>query len=241
MNYSWLMLDADGTLFDYDRSEAVALSRAFEDVGAAFEPGYVPIYRAINDQLWQEFERGEVTQTRLRTKRFERLAEALQIDVDGEWLSRRYLIRLAEGADLIEGAEALLQALYGRVGLLLITNGLAEVQRPRLRRSTIGHYFSHLIISEEVGSAKPHRPIFDVAFSKMRHPPREEVLIVGDSLTSDMQGGRDYGIDTCWYNPKRRPLPSNVQVTHQIHTLAQLLPIVGVNGAEWGRGGAAPA
>lgn len=235
MSYSWLMLDADGTLFDYDRSEAVALSRAFQDVGLAFEPGYVPIYRDINGQLWKEFERGEVTQARLRTKRFERLAEALHIDVDIQALSRHYLIRLAEGTDLIEGAESLLAALHGRVGLLLITNGLAEVQRPRLMRSTIGHFFSHLIISEEVGAAKPHPPIFDVAFSRMSNPPREKVLIVGDSLTSDIQGGSDYGIDTCWYNPARRPLPPDVPVTYQIDTLAQLLPIVGNHGGGGGR------
>ncbi len=241
MNYSWLMLDADGTLFDYDRAETLALSRSFEDLGLAFDPGYVPIYRDINDRLWKEFERGEVTQARLRIKRFEQLAEALRLDVDLPALSRRYLIRLAEGTVLIEGAEALLGTLHGRVGLLLITNGLTEVQRPRLMRSTIGHYFSHLIISEEVGAAKPHRPIFDVAFSYMSHPLREEVLIVGDSLTSDIQGGSDYGIDTCWYNPARRPLPSNMQVTHQIHSLAQLLPIVGLNGTGSGCGEGAPA
>lgn len=241
MNYSWLLLDADGTLFDYDRSEAIALARSFRDIGVAFDPAYLPVYRDINGRLWKEFEQGEVTQARLRTKRFELLAEAMEIDVDLELLSRRYLIRLAEGTDLMAGAEALLQALHGRVGLLLITNGLAEVQRPRLVRSTIGHFFSHLIISEEVGSAKPHRPIFDVAFSRMSHPPKEQVLIVGDGLSSDIQGGSDYGIDTCWYNPERRSRPLGVQVTHEIDALDRLLPIVGINRAGAGSAEAVPA
>ena len=112
---------------------------------------------------------------------------------------------------MIEGAEELLAKLEGEVGLMLITNGLKDVQRSRLAHSTIQHYFSDVIISEEVGSAKPDEGIFNVAFEKMSHPPKADVLIIGDSLTSDIRGGNRFGIDTCWFNPEGRNMQPGCQ------------------------------
>jgi YjjG family noncanonical pyrimidine nucleotidase len=227
MKYKWLLFDADGTLFDYDKAEIKALQRSFKSFGLEFKPEFSQIYRHINAQIWQEFERGEVTQTDLRTKRFAFLSEAVNVEFDPLEFSHRYLKYLGEGHFLIPGAQKILEILSGKIGLMLITNGLKDVQRSRLARSTIQQYFSDVIISEEVGAAKPDKQIFEIAFQKMGHPRKKDVLIIGDSLTSDIRGGNQYGIDTCWFNPERIICDQDVNIQYQITHLNELLPIIG--------------
>jgi 2-haloacid dehalogenase len=223
-----LLLDADGTLFDYERAEAAALAQAFADSGLPFEPHFLEVYSELNEEMWLAFERGEVSAEVLRVERFRRLFDVLGLECEAGQFSERYLARLGERADLIEGAEELLRSLYGRVGMVLITNGLQNVQRSRLAHSTLSRYLAGVVISEEVGAAKPDPRIFDVAFEKMGRPAREEVLIVGDSLTSDIRGGNRYGIDTCWYNPRHLPRSPGIDVVHEIRTLDELPGIVGL-------------
>ncbi|MGD8466532.1 MAG: YjjG family noncanonical pyrimidine nucleotidase [Anaerolineae bacterium] len=226
MAYEWLLFDADGTLFDYDLAEASALQRTFAQAGYPFAPGYLQTYRRINARFWSEFERGRVTAEGIKSQRFVELFDSLQLEGDPLVFSRQYLVCLGEEAHLIDGAQAVLEALSGRLGLVLITNGLQSVQRSRLARSPIGHYFGDVIISEEVGASKPDGRIFDLAFEKMGHPAKSAVLIVGDSLSSDIRGGWAYGIDTCWYNPRRMPHDASVAATYEIHELTGVLPVV---------------
>ena len=231
MKYEWLLLDIDGTLFDYDGAESLALARTFGQMGLPFKPGHVATYRGINHQLWQDFELGKRSQNRLKVERFELLFDAIGVECNAELFSQRYLRNLATGSELFPGAREVVETLHGRMGLLLITNGLSEVQRPRLQGSAIGHYFGDMVISEEVGSSKPDRGIFDVAFEKMDHPRKEAVLIVGDSLTSDILGANNYGIDACWYNPGEKPDTLGLRIQYEIERLDELLPIVGL--APW--------
>jgi len=235
MQYDWILFDADGTLFDYDRAEALALERTFGQLVMPFQPVYVAAYRQVNAAIWREFEAGSISQERLRTRRFELLFEAIGLKPDpqsitGQYLpqvfSVCYLKNLARGTQLVQGATEVVKTLHGKAGLVLITNGLHEVQRPRLAKSAIGRYFSVVLISEELGCAKPDRAIFDVAFEKMGQPAKARVLIVGDSLTSDIKGGNDYGIDTCWYNPGRQKADPSIPARYEIERLDELLPII---------------
>ena len=141
-------------------------------------------------------------------------------------MSRRYLEHLSRGTDLIDGAEAVLERLSARAGMVLVTNGLQDVQRSRFARSTIGGYFRDLVISEEVGAAKPDGRIFDAAFRALGNPRKEEVLMIGDSLSSDIRGGADYGIDTCWFNPEGKPREGEIEIRYEIRRLSELPPIV---------------
>ena len=161
----------------------------------------------------------------MKVYRFEQLFEAMGVTLDAGAFSERYLENLGQFADLIDGAEELLQSLYGRIGMVLMTNGLSAVQRSRLAKSALERYFAEVVISEEVESSKPDGRIFDVAFEKMGNPEKEDVLIVGDSLTSDMRGGIDYGIDTCWFNPQGRAR-DGVAVRYEIRSLHELEKIV---------------
>jgi 2-haloacid dehalogenase len=220
--YHWLLFDADGTLFDYERAEAVALERTFGQFGLLFAPSYLPVYHRINDQMWQAFEQRRITQCALRLKRFERLFEALAIGPLPPAFSTAYLEHLATCAQLMEGAEVLLKTLHASYHIAILTNGLKAVQRPRLLRSTIYAYIAELIVSEEVGAAKPDPAIFEIAFDRMGQPPKAAVLMIGDSLTSDIQGAEQYGLDACWYNPARLPRPANLEITYEIAALSEL-------------------
>jgi 2-haloacid dehalogenase len=226
VKYEWLLFDADGTLFDYEKAEGTSLESTLEEFGVTYEPGYRDTYRRINAAIWRQFEQGRISQERLRTRRFELLFEALQVEGDAESFSVRYLRNLAEGSELMEGAEEVVRRLEGQVGLMIITNGLADVQRPRFARSAIGDCFADLVISEEVGTAKPNGRIFDIAFERMQFPRHEQVLIIGDSLSSDIRGGNNYGIDTCWFNPRREPGSREIEPTYEIAALDELLSVV---------------
>lgn len=228
MSYQWLLIDADDTLFDYDAAETDALAAAFADFDIDVQPAHAEAYRQINAALWKAFERGEIAQDILRLERFRQLFQAFGMEVDVEAFSTCYLRHLGQAGHLLPGAIALLEALLGKVGLVLITNGIAGVQRSRLVRSGLERYFDAVIISDEVGAAKPDPAIFDAAFAAMGYPPKTTVLMVGDSLTSDIAGGVAYGLDTCWFNPQAKPCPAGLQICYEVRRLDEVLDLVKV-------------
>jgi YjjG family noncanonical pyrimidine nucleotidase len=225
-HYPWLWFDADGTLFDYNRAEAAALRNTFFSLTLPFEDAYLEVYRRINYGLWQALERQEITQAVLRFRRFELLMEELQVAGSPEQMGSVYVEQLSICSELMEDAHEVLQALSGKSQIAIVTNGLQTVQRGRLEHSTIRGFIAELIISEEVDAAKPHASFFEAAFERCGQPRKEDVLIIGDSLTSDIQGGVDYGIDTCWYNPTGAAKPEALPITYQIKQLNELLDIL---------------
>ena len=227
-SYTWLLFDADGTLFDYDRAESRALAGAFSDLGLVFEPDTLQVYREINAQVWLDFEQGKVTALRLRTLRFERLFQALGWEADPVDFSVRYLHNLSQAGDLMPGARELLLELQNRRHLALITNGLKDVQRPRLAHSGIRDFFEVVVISEEIGAVKPESAFFDAVFAQAGFPSRKGVLVIGDSLSSDIRGGLDYGLDTCWFNPQGNPSVESISPTYEIQKFAELKKLLGV-------------
>jgi 2-haloacid dehalogenase len=225
-HYPWLWFDADGTLFDYNRAEAAALKNTFRSLTLPFEDSYLEVYRKINHRLWQALERQEITQAVLRFRRFELLMEAIQVTGSPEQMSSAYVEQLSICSELMDGAYEVLRTLSEKSQIAIVTNGLQTVQRGRLENSTIKGFIRELIISEEIGAAKPNADFFEAAFERCGHPRRSEVLIIGDSLSSDIRGGVDYGIDTCWFNPTDESLPEGLQITYEIRHLSDLLEIV---------------
>lgn len=225
-HYPWLWFDADGTLFDYNRAEAAALKNTFHSLTLPFEDTYLDVYRKINHGLWQALERQEITQAVLRYRRFELLMEAIQVSGSPEQMSSTYVEQLSICSELIEGAYEVLQTLHKKSQIAIVTNGLQTVQRGRLEHSAIRGFIKELIISEEIGAAKPGHAFFDAAFARCGHPARRDVLIIGDSLSSDIQGGVDYGIDTCWYNPAGEDRPDGLSITYEIGQLMAMLDLV---------------
>ena len=226
MRYSTFLLDFDHTLFDSDSSEAAAFAAALSAAGIA-EPGpYSAAYKRINLDLWAAVERGESTPQQVRTRRFELLVEEAGIDADPRLMADVYVTGLAANGDLCSGAREVLERLGAHASLALVTNGLVEAQRGRVERLGIGQHFDAIVISAEVGTAKPGTEIFDIVFEQLNFPQRKSVLMVGDSLTSDIQGGTNYGIDTCWYNPRCKKPQASDRITHEVSQLDELLRFV---------------
>jgi len=222
-HYPWLWFDADNTLFDYNKAEANALKQTFQSLSLPFEENYLGIYQRINHGLWQALEKQEITPTVLRFRRFELLLEDIQLNGSPDQVSSVYIQQLAICSELMDGAYEVLQSLYGKCRFAIVTNGLQAVQRSRLSHSAIRDFVTDIIISEEIGVAKPHSSFFEITSSRLGYPPKNDILIIGDSLTSDMQGGVDYGIDTCWFNPGNMPQPDDMPITYQIRHLRDLM------------------
>jgi YjjG family noncanonical pyrimidine nucleotidase len=193
------LLDADNTIFDYDRAERDALDGVLAEAGVAASDALRAAYRRINDGLWRAFEQGAVTQEALKVERFRRLfAEAAPgARADPAAVSRRYLELLGRQAHLLPHAAAALADLAQRAALALVTNGISEVQRPRLARSGLGPLFSVVVISGEVGFAKPDPRLFRVAAEGLGLAG-DEVLCVGDVPGTDIRGARAAGMAACW-------------------------------------------
>ena len=225
MRYGLVLFDADNTLFDYDRSEAHALSTTLERSGISHAPEHLPAYRRINKAAWEDLEKGVIDRESLRTVRFSRLFAAIGVDADAEAFSSAYLGELSSTHFLIDGAEETVTALGQSCLLALVTNGFSSVQYPRLAGSSISDAFEGVFVSEEVGVAKPNRGIFDHALEQLAHPDRDDVVMVGDSLTSDMAGARNAGVDGCWYNP-RGLAGDGTEIRWQARTLQEVRQIV---------------
>ena len=226
MKYQWLLFDADDTVFDYHRAMRKALQRTFEQAGVDFQPQYLEVYQAFNVQLWQDFEAGKTSQDDLRIRRFEQTLAALNLPGDAVDFSQRYTRNLSQCADLVDGVEETLPVLDGLYRMAIITNGIPDVQRPRFASSPIMGYFKEVIISGEIGTAKPDISFFDIVFERIGNPPREHVLVIGDSLTSDIQGGNNYDIDTCWFNPNGRSHEEQYQINYEIDHFEALIPLL---------------
>jgi len=221
--YAWIFFDADGTLFDFERAEATALSEALAELSLPVDPELMSCYHQVNGGLWKMLERGEITRADLQLLRFERLFRENGIAGDAAAMNRAYIRRLSCHGEMLPHAESVVKALAGHCPLALMTNGTAAVQEGRLAASPIRDCFRHVFISEKIGFAKPSAAYFDACFAALGWPDRKKCLLVGDSLSADMAGGMRYGMKTCWFNPERRPVPAGMKMDFVIGDLRALL------------------
>ena len=226
--YKYLLFDADGTLLDYNQSETYALKEAFKMFQVDLQDYQLEKYKIINAQLWAELEKGTISSIELRVKRFEILFQELNLNIDAVLFSKKYLEALGQSDFLIEGTIELLNSLKEKFELVIITNGIKEVQNSRLQKTKLDKYFNNVIISEEAGVAKPDRKFFDYTMNKIKFFNKKDMLIIGDSLNSDILGGNLSSIDTCWYNPLGNINTTEIKATYEIEKLKELSSVVGL-------------
>ncbi len=226
MSYPVVLFDLDHTLFDFVGSKNAALEGVFAEVGVPGGAAMIAAYDAINVEVWQALERGEIEHRELGPARFERLAAARGFAADAEAMSASFLHRLGYCGGLLPGAREVLDTLAGRVPMALITNGFSQVQRDRLANFDLDRYFDAVVISAEIGVSKPAAAFFDITFAQLGMPRTDEVLVVGDSLTSDMRGGADYGLATCWVNAEGAPTPDDPRIDHVVASVGEVPPLV---------------
>lgn len=228
-----LLFDFDDTLISYDASEAYGLQKALEEYGITPEARLFDIYREENRKLWRLIESGDITSDELRVRRFELLIEkgGITTDVPAVVFSKTYLNYFSESKQLEDGARELLEYLHGHPQFkkAIITNGFTDTQRKRLSVAELEHYFDNIFISDELGAKKPDPLIFERVMERLGNPSPEAVLIIGDNLVSDIMGGKQYGLRTCWYNPKRIEAGEYSQfIDYHIQHLSELPPLLGV-------------
>ncbi|MBI9093882.1 MAG: YjjG family noncanonical pyrimidine nucleotidase [Sphaerochaeta sp.] len=226
--YRYLFFDADGTLFDFNEAESRAFYQMAAKLGFKASPEHLQIYKACNEACWKAFERSELTQAILKVKRFEDFFASEALSLDATIASKIYQGYLSEQGILYKESLPLLDALIeGGYTLYLASNGIAEVQRGRLKQSDTLRYFKDIFISEEIGAQKPARQFFSVMLEKAGlEEKKSECLMIGDSLTSDIQGGATYGLDTVWLNlDGTHKNDTSVQPTYEVHSLSEMLTL----------------
>lgn len=226
MRYEFILFDADGTLLDFHRSEAEAVKETMLMHGIEPLDENVRLYSGINDSLWKKLERGEIEKSVLIYHRFELLAEALGVTVDFRQMARDYENALSTKGYLIDGAKEMCQRLYGRAKMYIVTNGLERVQRERQARCGIAKYFDGLFISGVIGIEKPSVGFFEYVKDHVDGFDKNKAIIVGDSLSSDMKGGINFGIDTCWYNPEGKMCPEDMSLTYVAKSFDEVIKYI---------------
>ena len=208
MAYTHLFFDADGTLFDFNTSEKKALEKAVRALCGLWRDEFAPMYHDVTKRTWKELEKKLITLDRLKTLRFERFKDVSGLDFDVAEMSQTYIDFLSLSDDIYPGTIELLEEMSKRYTLVLATNGITSVQRGRIAATGTEKYFKAIVISEEAGVAKPDAAFFQIGAEKTGNPPKENILMIGDSLTSDIQGAVNFGIKSCLIVPPHKEMPT---------------------------------
>ena len=201
-----VLIDVDDTLLDFHLDEVTAISDTLLSFGIDPSEETVALYSSINRALWQALERGEVSREEVLVRRFERLFSALGRDIDPVCARNAYEKRLSCGSGIIEGARELLAALHPKYSVYIISNGTVSVQTPRLERSGLLPYIDGVFLSERIGAWKPSEAFFRHVLSNIPERDKAKIIVIGDSLSADVRGGKTVGLKTCHFNPSCKPV-----------------------------------
>ncbi|MDA3823222.1 MAG: YjjG family noncanonical pyrimidine nucleotidase [Bacteroidales bacterium] len=224
-SYTLLFIDADDTLYDFQKCEMNALVKTFNENKIEASQDHIDSYSRFNHKLWKDLEKGLLKQDDVKHERFRLLVDHYNWDLDYLELSKNYIHNISNERVLMPDALKICEYLSVKYTIILLTNGIAEIQRGRFENSELRPYFNKIAISDEAGCSKPDPAIFDWALDGTEFNTNDEMLIIGDSLTSDIQGGINYGIDTCWLNVNGKSI-GDKSCTYEITTLKELTKIV---------------
>lgn len=226
MSYRIALFDADNTLLDFTRAENEAICECLAARGIRHDKAAVKLYSAINDGHWKRLEKGLTTREALRVDRFRDFLAAVGYHGDPVAMADDYMATLSRQTFLLDGALELIQSLHGHIRLYIITNGITSVQKSRFGGCMLAPYFDRCFISDEMGCAKPEKVFFDRVAREIPDFDPADAIVIGDSLSSDILGGINAGLDTCWYNPKGKPAPKDMPITHTVTSLADIRSIL---------------
>lgn len=221
-----ILLDLDGTIFDFLKSEAVALSKTLINFNIKPTDELIKLYSRINESQWKLLETGELTREQILVGRFEIFFKEIGVDISGKDARYLYENYLSESHYFIDHAEELLEELSKKYSLYIASNGTAKVQSGRIKSSSISRFFKEIFISENIGFNKPDKRFFDYCFSKISNFSLSETIIIGDSLSSDILGGNNAGIKTIWFNRNFAENNTQVVVDKEVHSLTEIPDVI---------------
>lgn len=220
--YQWLFFDLDNTILDFGASSKVAFFEIFAAKDLKMSSEDYKAYRDINHEMWVEFEKGKLSTEEVKHLRWDKFFELKKLKLNSKEINAAYFEHIKMNPLWISGAEELLIQLVRTHNICIITNGLSEVQHSRLELAGIKELVHHIVISDAIGVAKPAAAFFDYAFKTTGDPMKEDVLVIGDTLTSDIRGGIDYGVDTCWYNYYGTENETQYRPTYEVKNIGEL-------------------
>ena len=226
MRYTTILFDADGTLLDFSRSEDEAIRETMLAFDILPDDERVSVYSEINDKLWKALERKEIEKEVLLYRRFELFCEHYGFVADAKKMAAEYMKNLSTKGHIINGADELCERLFGKVKMYIVTNGVEFIQNGRFARCPVEKYFEKRFISGVIGYEKPDVRYFECVAEEIPSFEKSKALIVGDSLTSDIKGGINFGIDTCWYNPKKKDAPADMDITHVAFSFDEIYRVI---------------
>ena len=220
--FEFLFLDLDDTILDFQKAEHIALSKTLRSFGLEPTERVLKRYNLINKAHWEALERKELTREQVLVGRFQTLFAEMGITVEPVQVARAYEDNLSIGHYFLPGAEEAVEALSKKYKLYLASNGTAKVQAGRLKSANISRFFEEVFVSQELGANKPSLEYFEKCFARIPGFEKSKAIIVGDSLTSDILGGQNAGIATCWVNPHHKAGRDDIRVDYEIEALSQL-------------------
>ncbi|HFU4502300.1 TPA: YjjG family noncanonical pyrimidine nucleotidase [Streptococcus suis] len=227
MTYKHLLFDLDHTLLDFNRGEEVALTQFLESMQVEDIAAFKEVYRPLNQGMWKDLEKGLITKKELINTRFSKTFAHFGRDVDGREMALRYQEFIGKQGQIFEGADQLLKELVNRgYQLYAATNGVTYIQENRLLNSPIQSYFTQVFISEQMGTQKPATDFYEKIAEQIGCLDMTSFLMIGDSLTADIQGANNVGMDSVWYNPMHLEKIGQAQPTYIISNYQELLDIL---------------
>ena len=227
MTYKFLLFDLDHTLLDFDTAEDVALTQLLKEEGVEDIQAYKDYYVPMNKLLWKDLELKKIRKQKLVNTRFSKLFAHFGIEKDGVYLAERYQFYLAQQGQVFSGAMELLDSLIDRgYELYAATNGITTIQTGRMAQSGLAPYFNQVFISEQLQTQKPDALFYEKIGQQIAGFSKEKTLMIGDSLTADIQGGNNAGIDTIWYNPHHLENHTQAQPTYEVDSYQALLELL---------------
>jgi len=227
MTYKFLLFDLDHTLLDFDAAEDVALTQLLKEEGVADIQAYKDYYVPMNKSLWKDLELKKITKKELVNTRFSKLFSHFGIEKDGIYLAEHYQFYLAQQGQVFSGAMELLDSLIDRgYELYAATNGITTIQTGRLEQSGIAPFFKEIFISEQLHTQKPDAAFYEKIGARIPNFDKKYALMIGDSLSADIQGGNNAGIDTIWYNPHHLENKTLAKPTYEVDSYQALLEIL---------------
>ena len=229
MKYKFLFFDLDHTLLDFDVAEDIALTQLLEEEGVVDIQAYKDYYVPMNKALWKDLEQKKITKSELINTRFAKLFAHFGIEKDGDYLAERYQFFLSKQGQTFPGVEDLLRKLISQgYKLYAATNGITYIQTGRLKQSGIAPYFKEIFISEQLHTQKPDAEFYEKIGACIPNFDKNYALMIGDSLSADIQGGNNAGIDTIWYNPHHLENKTQAQPTYEVDSYQALLGCLGL-------------
>ncbi|NLO10253.1 MAG: noncanonical pyrimidine nucleotidase, YjjG family [Clostridiales bacterium] len=224
--YKTILLDADDTIFDFAACEGEAIRLAFESFGFQINEEIRKAYAKINEDLWKQYEKGIIDKDTVIHQRFRILFDRFEIKGNKDGFEEAYQELLGMQHIMIDDAIQVIEYLYEKYDLYIVTNGVTNTQLRRIHESGIEGYMKRIFVSEETGFQKPMKEYFDYCFERIDNANRDQAMIIGDSLSSDIKGGNNAGITACWYNPKALINTSDSTVDIEINHLSDLYKLL---------------